>query len=370
MRRTLLATVIAALASATIAGAEDPPKMVPSHDVLLAAATLPSHATNELRFAAIPGDAIDDALFGAFPIRPDDLEAALPPPPQKVTLENSYAPVIFSHAGHLARRTSCKACHGEGPVRKIGRFQPKVAHDLCRSCHVQVAKGPTACTGCHHKKPAPVMELAKGPATQNAIATVERPAGWFDQAAAVQAYEVAAAWPAPARGQSADLSAVSAYELELPYSAARRTVWAGGSMLAGSGMATSAALAVGVNFRESGYQFSETLEWSGMGGGRRTLGLLGGGIVRPVHPQWTAHILGVGGFDAIGAGWASFLPVAGARAGLEWTSPRRFVHSFDVSVTALADLTRGHDPSGTRTGGAVLSVCVSAGLDLSARPRR
>lgn len=321
-------------------------------------------------------DGAEQTLLGALPVRPEDVEGALPKPPTKVTLENSYAPVIFSHAGHLSRRTACKACHGPGPITKIGRFQPKVAHETCRNCHLEAKRGPTACAGCHHKKAPPVTELALAPGRSRGQAAPGAAAAGpvvvapvFDEAAAARSYEVAAAWPAPPV-TSVDMTEDSKAQLEIPYFAPRRTVWAGGSVLASSDASPAPAVALGVNFRQDGWQISETLEWSSGGGGKRAIGLVGGGIVLPVHSGWTAHVLGVGGFDAFDITWTSFLPALGARAGVEWTSPRLFVHSFDVSVTALADLTRGHDPSGVRTGGMVFSLSVSAGLDVTSVRRR
>lgn len=385
MRRALLATVIVALAGASAASAKDEPPLQASHDVLLAAAMAPSQPTNDLRFAAIPGGSLDDVALGAFPLRPEDLESALPPPPQKVTLENSYAPVVFSHAGHLSRRTACKACHGEGPVRKIGRFQPKVAHDTCRKCHLTAAKGPTDCRGCHVVKPkVDETELAQrepadprrmAPASTNSVVLpvalamltpgVDIP---FDPRTAAVSFQAAATWPArPPPGTTALLEPS---EPSAPVaSASRRTVLAGASMLAGNGTRTAPAAALQISLRQDGYVVAESLEWSTRSDARRTLGLVGGGIVRPLHPRWTAHVLGVGGFDAVNVGWTAFLPVTGLRAGLEWSSPRPFLHSIDLSVTALADLTRARDPGGAAIGGGVLSVSLSAGLDVLASRR-
>ena len=380
MRPASIASVIAALVCASVASAGDEPQLQASHDVVLAAAMVPSHGANDLLFASIPRDAIDDAVLGAFPIRPEDFETALPPPPPKVTLENSYAPVVFSHAGHLSRRTACKACHGEGPVRKIGRFQPKDAHDRCRQCHVTVAKGPTDCRGCHHVKPKPEAELAgtepMDPRKQRDLAAhanqVVLPVSVamltpgaalpFSADTATVSFESASAWPAP-RGTVAPVDPSTVVPDPLAPTA-RRSVFAGASMLAGQGTPTAAAAALQITLKQEGYQLTESLEWGGGAGVRRALGLVGGGIVRPLRPQWSWHVLGVGGFDAVNVGWTAFLPALGARAGLEWASPRPFLHTIDLSVTALTDVTRAHDPRGTAIGGGVLSVSLSAGLDL------
>lgn len=385
MRRGLLAAVIVALVSASVASADEP-ALPAIHDVLLAAATVPSHPTNDLRFAAIPGNSLDDVVLGAFPFRPEDFETALPPPPQKVTLENSYAPVVFSHAGHLSRRTSCKACHGEGPVRKIGRFQPKVAHDTCRKCHVTVAKGPTDCRGCHVVKPKiDEAELARSEpsdprrksdlaAHANAkvnvlpvsVAMLTPGAALpLDTGTAAGAFETAAAWPVATAAPATlvlEPSPEAAPAALSPRS--RRSVLAGASMLAAQGTPTAAAASLQVTMQQDGFQLTESLEWAGRSGARRTLGLVGGGIVRPLRPRWSAHVLGVGGFDAINVGWTAFLPAIGVRAGVEWATSRPFAHSFDLSITALTDVMRVRDPRGASMGGGLLSVSLSAGVDV------
>jgi hypothetical protein len=384
MRRGLLATVIVALAGASVASATDEPALQATHDVLLAAATVPSHPTNDLRFAAIPGSSLDDVVLGAFPLRPEDFESALPPPPQKVTLENSYAPVVFSHAGHLSRRTACKACHGEGPVRKIGRFQPKVAHDTCRACHVTAAKGPTDCRGCHVVKPKiDEAELARSePSDPRRTADLAARANAnllpisvamltpgaalpLDTRTAAGAFETAASWPvAPATPVTVELerSPEAAPAALSPQS--RRSVLAGASMVAAQGTPTAAAAALQVTMQQDGFQLTESLEWAGSPGARRTLGLVAGGIVRPLRPRWSAHVLGVGGFDAINVGWTAFLPAIGARAGVEWATSRPFAHCFDLSITALTDVMRVRDPRGASMGGALVSVSLSAGIDV------
>jgi hypothetical protein len=385
MRRAPIASVIAALVCASVASAGDEPELQTSHDVLLATAMASSHGANDLLFAAIPRGTIDDVVLGAFPIRPEDFETALPPPPPKVTLENSYAPVVFSHAGHLSRRTACKACHGEGPVRKIGRFEPRVAHDRCRQCHVTVARGPTDCRGCHLVKPKPepselVQAEPTDPRKKAATITAATPLAVpvsvamltpgavlpFSAETATVSFQTAASWPAsPGTAIPPDEPAAAVPDpLAIP---ARHSVFAGASMLAGKGAPTAPAAAVQITIRQEGYQVTESLEWGSRAGARRTLGLVGAGVVRPLRPQWSWHVLGVGGFDALNAGWSMFLPAAGLRAGVEWTSGRPFLHSFDLSVTALSDLARGHDPSGASLGGPVLSVSLSAGLDMRRR---
>jgi hypothetical protein len=265
-------------------------------------------------------------------------------------------------------------------VRKIGRFQPKVAHDTCRSCHVQVAKGPTACNGCHHikPKPAPAELVEREPdARAKALAAAANQARLpvslamltpgamlpFSEQTATVSFEAAATWPM-ARASPGTMGQPSPATPISLATGARHSVFAGASMLAGKGTPALPAAALQVAIRQDGSQISESLEWGGRAGARRVLGLVGGGIVRPLRPQWSAHVLGVGGFDAVNAGWSVFMPAAGLRAGVQWTGPRPFLHSFDLSVTALTDLTRAHDPGGAAIGGPVFSVSLSAGLDL------
>src|SRR5512133_2102318 len=79
----------------------------------------------------------------------DSTLEALPPAPQLVVLQTSYyGTITLDHPAHLARRISCKKCHGPGPVRKI-EFTPRVAHERCVDCHRVAARGPTQCHGCH-----------------------------------------------------------------------------------------------------------------------------------------------------------------------------------------------------------------------------
>lgn len=366
-----------------------------SSEPLLAAAALPSHGADARAaggataipsqvpaFGAQPSQASHEAVVAGILLpRPQDLAAVLPPPPQKVRLENSYGTVTVTHAAHLARRTACKACHGPGPIQKIGRYQPREAHDTCRACHVKLARGPTDCRGCHVKNVEPATLVAspeparKGSAV--ADAAKKEPAAFafvlpgaqpaaFDPAAAASSFDAAAAWPG-ARSAPPGVAAGSASATEIAPPAARREAFAGVSMLAATGTSPAAGISLGVTFEQGDWQFSHILEWAGGSGSRRALGLLAAGVVMPLRDRWTGHVLGVGGFDFADAKWASFLPALGARAGLGYGTGRAYVHSIDLSVTALADVMRSHDPRGSATSGALVSVSLTAGLDLGAR---
>lgn len=71
----------------------------------------------------------------------------LPTPPDVVKLPASNGEVRMSHPNHLARRETCKTCHGEGPVRPI-TLDKDSGHALCRGCH-EAKGGPTRCSACH-----------------------------------------------------------------------------------------------------------------------------------------------------------------------------------------------------------------------------
>jgi hypothetical protein len=74
---------------------------------------------------------------------------ALPPPPQKVVrVTRCFGEVVLDHHAHLARRTACRSCHGNGVVGKLA-LPPRLAHDRCRGCHIVEHRGPVDCRGCH-----------------------------------------------------------------------------------------------------------------------------------------------------------------------------------------------------------------------------
>jgi hypothetical protein len=328
----------------------------------------------------------DLVALGPLLPRPEDFAAVLPPPPHKVTLENSYGTVTVTHAAHLARRVACKACHGPGPIQKIGRFQPRQAHDACRACHVQLAKGPTACQGCHVKRTTVEPVLAVGPTPgsaqqkardSSAPAPLPGPAGFaaapggnpgqFDAIAAAAAFDAAAAWPAPPGTiEAAGGSDGPAPRPDLAPAAAHRMAYTGASLVASTTAPPAPGVSLRVSSEQGGFEIAESLDWASAGRSQRALGLLGGGVVLPIRSGWTAHLLGVGGFDASDTKWTTFLPALGARASLAWATPNRYVQSIDVTVTAVADAVRARDPGGKTVSGGVLSIGVSAGMGLGA----
>lgn len=365
-----------------------------SSEPILLAASLPSDGVEDLALAgapmmpshapvlgALPTQATHDAAVAGLLPRPEDLAAVLPAPPQKVKLENSYGTVTVTHAAHLARRIACKSCHGPGPIQKIGRFQPREAHETCRACHVKVARGPTDCRGCHVKnvEPAPVTASAapepppkKEPVAFAYVLPGAQPAA-FDPTVASAAFETAASWsatgagPVPAGAVPAGAMAAPDAVAQLAPLPVRRRVFTGVSMLAATGASPAAGVSLGVTFEQNGFRFSDILEWAGGSGSRRALGLLAAGPVFPIRDRWTAHVLGVGGFDAADVKWTSFNPALGARGGIEFATRRAYVQSIDLSVTALADVTRSRDPRGSSTSGALVSVSLSMATDLTGR---
>ncbi|WP_242393664.1 cytochrome c3 family protein, partial [Anaeromyxobacter oryzisoli] len=286
---------------------------------------------------------------------------ALPPPPDKVVLDPGYyGAVTVDHRAHLARRVSCVRCHGPGPVHKIGRMPPARAHESCRGCHEELARGPTECRGCHVAKVAPpdTAVAAAGPLAPGgeAAGSVAPPAAPGATSSGRAAPELE---PGHAGGPDAD-------DLS-DHLALRTSVHAGTTMLVAPGVGSAeAGLLVGVTLRGEGYLCSQTLEWAGITGGRgRAVGLLGGGFLLPVSRRADATLELIGGFDAREGSFADLVPALGARAGLQWIGGRRWADTVRLSVTALADVSRGHDPPASQIGSFTVSAALAVGVDVS-----
>jgi predicted CXXCH cytochrome family protein len=56
--------------------------------------------------------------------------------------------VKFNHKAHQTTVGDCKKCHEKGPG-KIEGFGKDFAHKVCKGCHADMKKGPTACKECH-----------------------------------------------------------------------------------------------------------------------------------------------------------------------------------------------------------------------------
>ena len=69
--------------------------------------------------------------------------------PETVTYEATRAgKVEFPHKLHAAR--GCKPCHPAAPA-KFPEFTRDTAHEFCKACHENLAKGPVKCDGCHRR---------------------------------------------------------------------------------------------------------------------------------------------------------------------------------------------------------------------------
>ena len=120
-------------------------RLAPSHgppreDLLADNVLAPSGVLYELHAAVDPQDPALAAIPGADLM--NVLPSAMPTPPKTVVRHTYFGDVTIDHEAHLARHARCVQCHGSGPIRKIKRFTPKVAHERCVGCHQQANKGP------------------------------------------------------------------------------------------------------------------------------------------------------------------------------------------------------------------------------------
>jgi hypothetical protein len=283
--------------------------------------------------------------------------AALAPPPETAVLQTeTFGTITLDHSAHLARRTACKACHGPGPVTKLGRLPPKVAHERCVTCHRDGEAGPTACKDCH-VKPTPAPGGADAVTTASMSDVV---AG-----ASAGATVAAASGTAPAPGPTAldaELSAVRTREIEdrlrNPF---RRILSLGVSSTGGGGRDVTTGPALYVTAREGKVMVAYGIEHGTFSGNSRTLGLIGGGLTQALRGPWNVHAIGVGGFDVI-EDPTSFSPIVGLRSGIEWLG-RTMSVSLDGS--ALLDLVTQTNKLGQEFGGLNWSVSLSVGFVIS-----
>jgi hypothetical protein len=262
--------------------------------------------------AAAPGarEELFASVGPSHAVQPDVIVQALPPAPEIVIRQTSYyGTVTIDHRAHLARRISCKACHGPGAVRKI-EFTPRIAHERCVGCHRVEARGPRDCKGCHVKpvEPPPTVtaKAEEKPAAEKAPAPVP---------SAVAAL-VAAAPPPPQ-----------------PLHTFRRTVEVG----------YAAGTALGPALRLSGRQDRVALEHSierlTASGDTRTIALVGGGYVHPIRNGVELVAVALGGIDAVERPETGVMPALGARVGLSWLHRRLWLaDSVNLSVTGVVDV--------------------------------
>jgi len=284
----------------------------------------------------------DDLAALTIPVPLELLEEALPPAPTKVVLKTSYfGSITLDHQAHLKRRVHCRDCHGPGPVSQID-FTPKLAHDRCRGCHQEIARGPTDCKGCHVKPP-------QEPALAAAASTAGDAGATGGQATAAAAASPAVVDTSGGPWNSASLSAGGANPASLPpevvlasaaereAKALHRTVQVGAS--AGSGYGLSVRLAS----RQGPTVMSFGLDRLGGSGPTRTTLLIGTGGQLPVRLPPTLGLFaeGVAGLDAVASPKVDLMPAVGGRLGLEWTPRWSSRFPFLLSVTGLLDAFQG-----------------------------
>jgi hypothetical protein len=284
--------------------------------------------------------------------------AALPPTPELAVLQTqTFGTITLDHRAHLARKTSCKACHNPGPVGKLGRLSPKVAHDRCLSCHRAEDRGPTACRDCHVKAAPPT-----DPEIIEASVPGAFPAGAAaDVNAGVSGSPLGAA-PVLTASLEAQLNAMRARDIEErvrnPF---QRVLGIGFSVMGGAGRDVTTGPAIYMSTREGRVLLLYALEHGTSPSGGRTLGLIGAGVTQPVLGRWNAQALLLGGFDATESP-TNFSPNLGVRTGIEWLGRRT---SMSVAGTVATNLTSGIDKFGQQTRGLTYSVSANIGYVIS-----
>jgi len=292
---------------------------------------------------ASSGSSDEDLAALTIPVPLEFLEEGLAPAPTKVVLKTSYyGTITLDHQAHLKRRVHCKDCHGPGPVRQI-EFTPKLAHDRCRGCHQEIARGPTDCKGCHVKPPEPPAALA------TAASPAGGPAGTVNGQAKVGA-EPAAPNPSGGPWNSTLLSAhtttspvvadevLRASAADREASALHRSVQVGGD-LGAAGYGFSARLVS----RQEAAVLSFGLDRLGGNGPTRTTVLFGAGTRLPARlpPSLGLFAEGVVGLDVVTSPSVDFMPALGGRLGLEWTPAWAGRFPLLLSVTGLLDAFQG-----------------------------
>jgi hypothetical protein len=134
-------------------------------------------------------------------------------------------------------------------------------------------------------------------------------------------------------------------------------------MIASSDHGSIMAPAAVFTLRDEHVLFTTSVEIGAAQTDGRTLGLVGGGVVLPVHGRFNALAAVVGGIDAIQGPSASLLPAVGLRAGVEWLGER---YCAGLQATGLTDLTRSHNQFNETIGGTSFSAMATVGIVLSA----
>jgi hypothetical protein len=297
--------------------------------------------------------------------------------------------VTLDHAAHLARKASCKTCHGPGPIQRIDHFEPKVAHDRCIGCHKQEAKGPTGCRDCHVVKPSADAVAAKAPDLTDAekkqraevvasavtlagSAPAAPPPAMAPAGAAVPATAAPSGGGAPTTAATAAVAsaATGALDAGVPHLGSEdvtprpflRVFSLGFSVLGGPDQSTTTGPAIAFSTREDDVLLIYTLERGSSEAGARTLGLIGAGLTTPLFRSrsWSAFGALLGGFDAYEAP-VGVAPAVALRAGAEWMARRT---AFSIYTTAGTDLIRQTTKTGEQIGGFTFSIGASVGYVL------
>ena len=267
--------------------------------------------------------------------------AALAVPPWTVVRETRYyGTVTVDHRAHLKRRASCRGCHGPGPVAKI-EFTPKVAHSRCIGCHQEVAKGPTACQGCHVKSEPPPIRVVAAPVRPPPPAPPKP-----DPANVAAALAALSAHADGAGGGDGD-----------PF---HRSLEVG--LVAGQGQGFLVRLAS----RQDRIVLTQSVERMSSGSEARTLALMGAGISRRHRPSVSLEAFALAGLDLVDRPGVVLRPALGARAGVEWRTGLRFPRYLSGSLTGVVDLTGTRAPGGA-VGRFSIYAALATGLASGAR---
>jgi hypothetical protein len=264
------------------------------------------------------------------PLTPGLIEGALPDAPSVVTLKTGYfGQVTLNHTAHLARKLHCRDCHGDAKIGPI-EFTPRIAHDRCRGCHVERAKGPTDCRGCHEVPAAPVEGA---PTTAEGEATT--------------AVGAAAAGGTTAGPASEVVAAIAALPLPPP-----DPVVAPQPFIQAAQLALLAGNGTGLSARVVSFQVPVVLSYAvyRVAGGPkdRTLAVVGvGGVWRapikylPLGAELNGMAEGLLGLDAAGPHGAELAATLGARIGAEWIPPWASRVPLVLGVAGVMDLFHG-----------------------------